>query len=85
MEAASSGAKGDRVTVCVHPAALRAFPRTGTPGSNQIPAELTRAVEKPNGVRLEFAQGFAVEMPGVLDRSARAWLVEFPSGAMKVL
>src|SRR5438477_401124 len=39
--------KGDRVTVCVRPERLAALARNGRPGANQIPAQLERAVEKP--------------------------------------
>ena len=37
--------------------------RNGRPGPNQIPAELKRAIEKPQWMRLEFAGGIAVDLP----------------------
>src|SRR5215470_2744513 len=47
--------KGDRVTVCVRPEQLKASGRNGRPGRNQIPADLQRVAETPQGMRLEFS------------------------------
>src|SRR5207253_10222763 len=55
---------GDRVHVAMRPDALRAMPRSGRLGPNQIPAELLRVIEKPHAIRLEFAGDMAVEVPG---------------------
>ena len=85
ISAATSRQRGEEVTICVHPDALLAFPRTAAPGPNQIPAELVRAVQKPKGVRLEFAPGFAVDVAGPADTGIRDWLIEFPPVALKVL
>ncbi|HML17744.1 MAG TPA: ABC transporter ATP-binding protein [Bryobacteraceae bacterium] len=80
--------KGDRVTICVRPEQLKALPRDGRPGPNQIPAELKRAVEKSQSVRLEFSGGIDVEMPRAeyeLQRDTQQWAVEFPRDSLRVL
>jgi hypothetical protein len=62
--------------------------RNGKPGRNQIPAELSRAVEKPQGMRLEFAGGISVDLPRAEfenQRENRDWVVEFPSDGLRVL
>jgi molybdate transport system ATP-binding protein len=77
---------GDRVTLCVRPDSLRAVPREASPRPNQVPLDLIRTVEKPGGVRLEFAAGVAVEMPRAdYDPTVRAWVVEFPESSIRVL
>lgn len=79
---------GDRVHVCVAPPQLHALPREGKPAHNQMPAQLLRAVEMPQCVRLEFAGDLAVEMPRPewdRARHAKEWVVEFPPGALRVL
>lgn len=77
---------GDRVTLCVRAGALRAVPRDGAPRSNQVPLELVRAIDTAVGTRLEFAPGVAVEMRRAdYDPSVRAWLVEFPADAIRVV
>jgi molybdate transport system ATP-binding protein len=80
--------KGDRVTVCIRPDQLTALPRNGKPGANQIPSSLERTIEQPQGVRLEFAGPIAVIMSkGEFERQkdARDWVIEFPSGSLRVL
>ncbi len=80
--------KGDRVTVCVRPEMLAARERNGRPGANQIPAQLERTVEKPQGMRLEFAGGIAVELARPeyeRIRDAKEWLIEFPRESLRVL
>ena len=80
--------KGDRVTVCVRPELLKAFAKNGKPGRNQIPAELTRVVEKPHGMRLEFAGGIVVDLPRAdyeREIDVREWVVEFPGEELRVL
>ncbi len=80
--------KGDRVTVCIRPEQLKALPRNGRPGPNQIPAALERAVEKPTHVRLEFSGGIAVDLPRAafeLQRETRDWVVEFPAPLLRAL
>ncbi len=79
---------GDRVTVCVRAEQLRATARNGRPGPNQVPAELERAVEKPQWMHLEFAGGIAVDVPHAAYRElreTREWVVEFPREALRVL
>ena len=85
--------KGDRVTLCVRPEQLSAAAREGKPGPNQIPAELARVVERPHGLRLEFTSpalsgGVRVSISrGDYERlkDTRAWVVEFPSEALRVV
>jgi molybdate transport system ATP-binding protein len=80
--------KGDRVTMCVRPEQLVVSARLGRPGPNQIPAELKRAVEKPQWMRLEFEGGIIADI-GRAEferlRDNKAWLVEFPAAALRVL
>jgi molybdate transport system ATP-binding protein len=80
--------KGDRVTLCVRPEQIAALPRNGRPGANQIPAVLARTVEKPQGVRLEFAGGIAVDLPRAEYerlRETREWVIEFPASSLRAL
>jgi molybdate transport system ATP-binding protein len=80
--------KGDRVTVCVRPERLSALARNGRPAANQIPAQLERAVEKPQGMRLEFSGGIAVDL-ALSDyervRDTKEWVIEFPRESLRVL
>jgi molybdate transport system ATP-binding protein len=80
--------KGDRVTVCVRPERLTALARNGRPGANQIPAQLERAVERPQWMRLEFAGGIAVDLARPdyeLVRDTKDWVIEFPRESLRVL
>ncbi|HUA82919.1 MAG TPA: ABC transporter ATP-binding protein [Bryobacteraceae bacterium] len=80
--------KGDRVTVCVRPEQLRALPRNGRPGANQVAVELKRAIERPRGVRLEFSGGIAVDLSRAdyeAQRENKDWLIEFPGDSLRVL
>jgi len=80
--------KGDRVTICVRPEQVRALPRNGPPGPNQIPAVLERATEKPQLVRLEFAGNIFVDLPKTeYERQLenREWVIEFPSASLRAL
>ena len=78
--------KGDRVTVCVRPEQLKASGRNGKPGRNQVPAELSRVVEKPQGMRLEFSGGISVDLPRAeFERDTRDWVIEFPVDQLRVL
>jgi molybdate transport system ATP-binding protein len=80
--------KGDRVTMCVRPEQLVVSARLGRPGPNQIPAELKRAVEKPQWMRLEFEGGIVADIGRAefeRQRDNKAWLVEFPAAALRVL
>jgi ABC-type Fe3+/spermidine/putrescine transport system ATPase subunit len=80
--------KGDRVTLCVRPEQLIVSARLGRPGPNQIAATLARAVDKPQGMRLDFEGGIIAEM-GRADfdrlRENKDWLIEFPAAALRVL
>ena len=80
--------KGDRVTICVRPERLTAHARNGRPGPNQIPAQLERAVEKPQWMRLEFAGGIAVDLARPdyeRVRDTKDWVIEFPRESLRVL
>ena len=80
--------KGDRVTVCVRPEQLTVLARNGRPGANQIPAQLERAVEKPQWMRLEFAGGISVDLARPeyeRVRDTKDWLIEFPRESLRVL
>ena len=80
--------KGDQVTVCVRPDQLLAIARNGRPGPNQIPADLNRAVERSQSMRLEFDRGITVELSRVeyeRQRDNPQWLIEFPSTTLRVL
>src|SRR5271156_2986100 len=54
--------KGDRVIMCVRPEQLVVSARLGKPGLNQIPAVLSRVVEKAQFMRLEFESGVAANL-----------------------
>jgi molybdate transport system ATP-binding protein len=71
---------GDHVSICVRPNALRALPRAGAPGPNEVPVSLLRVIDKADVVRLEFEHDIAVEMRrGEYDPHARDWVVQFPT------
>ncbi|MEQ1946321.1 MAG: hypothetical protein ABL995_03985, partial [Bryobacteraceae bacterium] len=86
--------KGDRVTLCVRPEQLKVAARMGKPEVNQIPAELHRVVERPHGLRLELTSpaflGTTIRVnvsrsEYERQRENKEWLVEFPSGALRVV
>lgn len=80
--------RGDRVWLCVRPEQLSVAGRDARPAPNQIPAQLERAVELPQSVRLEFAGGLAVEISRAefeQQKHNKEWLVEFPAQALRVL
>lgn len=80
--------KGDRVWLCVRPEELRAAPRNGKPGFNQLPVLLERASPRPGAMRLYF-QGQLVadvtrpEYDG--NKHVKEWILEFPSTTLRVL
>lgn len=79
---------GDHVWLCVRPDQLRAAPKEGKPGPNQLPAALQRVIDRPDGLRLEFSVDVAVEMPRAQfngSERAKDWLIEFPPAALRVL
>jgi len=80
--------RGDRVWLFIRPEQLKAVPRDGNPGANQLSASLVRATERAQYVRLEFASGVAVHTPWQdfeRHRHNKEWLIEFPSQALRVL
>jgi molybdate transport system ATP-binding protein len=80
--------KGDRVWVCARPEELRAMPRTGRPGPNQLAVDLDRATPRPGGMRLQFAGEIAADVSRTeYDRARhnKEWIVEFPSAELRVL
>jgi hypothetical protein len=80
--------KGDHVTVCVRPDQLRAIARNGRPGPNQIPAGLTRTVERSQSMRLEFEGGIAVDLSRLeydRQRDNQQWVIEFPTDKLRVV
>jgi len=80
--------RGDRVTLCVRPEELRAVPRDGKPGPNQVPAKLIRFSERPQGVRLEFEGDIAASLPRAefeTQRHNKEWVIEFPAHRLRVL
>ena len=79
---------GDHVWMCVRPDQLRAIPKDGKPAQNQIPAALNHIVERPTGVRLEFENDIAVDMPRIEYEKyerVREWTIQFPADAMRVV
>jgi ABC-type sulfate/molybdate transport systems ATPase subunit len=80
--------KGDRVTVCIRPDQLKVSRSNGHPGVNQVSLQLKRAIEKPQWMRLEFAEGITVDLPHPeyeRQRDNTEWMVEFPVNALRVL
>ncbi len=80
--------KGDRVTLCVRPEELKVFERIGTPGTNQMPLELKRVIERPQWMRLEFSGGILVDIPRSeyeMHRDHQEWMIEFPANSLRVL
>lgn len=79
---------GDTVWVCVRRDEALAMPRLGKPGPNQMPVTLERVIDRPDRLRLEFADDLAVEMPHAeFNGSERVkdWLIEFPPASLRVL
>jgi molybdate transport system ATP-binding protein len=80
--------RGDRVWLFVRPEQLRALPRDGRPGPNQMAAELTGVAHRPRAVRLEFRGGISVEMPRVefeKNKDNEEWVIEFPPDSLGIL
>lgn len=80
--------RGDRVWACVRPDELKARARDGKPAPNQIPARLERAVETPDGMRLEFEHELTVRVERAgyeRERHHREWIIEFPPEAIRIL
>ena len=80
--------RGDRVWLFILPERLRALPRDGRPGPNQIAAELAGVAERPRTIRLEFEGGISVEMPRAefeRNKDNKDWVIEFPSDSLGIL
>ena len=78
--------KGDRVHLLVSPRQLRAEPaESRRVPVNSIPAHLERAVETPDGMRLEFAGGLQVCVASEAYYQTREWMIEFPTHGLRVL
>lgn len=78
--------KGDRVHLLATPRQLRAMPRMGKPGANQVPVRLQRVIETADGCRVEFAEGVSVEIArGPVDRNNGDWVIEFPTRGLRIL
>jgi molybdate transport system ATP-binding protein len=75
--------KGDRVWICVPNASVRAWPRNGSLGANQIAAKLARSHARPGGSLLEFEGGMFAYTTGLPHNGE--WVVEFPPSAIHVL
>jgi len=79
---------GDRVHLCVMPSRLRAARRAGRPGPREIPARLSRAVEQPSNVRLEFDNGLAVDAAPLDPQALKPgedWVIEIPPEAVRAV
>jgi len=79
---------GDQVWLCVRPDVLSVAPKDGRLRSNQLPATLLRAVEKPERVRLEFDGDIAVETSRAefeKQRAVKEWVIEFPQNSLRIL
>ena len=79
---------GDRIWLAVRPEHLKARPRDGRPGANQIPLELQRVAQRLDTAILHFAGGISVEIPkrdfGAWDHN-KEWVVEFPADRLRAL
>jgi len=79
---------GDRIWLYIRPDLVSVSPRNGRPGANQIPATLLRTVEKPERVRLEFADDVAVDVSRPefeKYNGVKEWLIEFPPASLRIL
>lgn len=80
--------KGDRVWICMRPEELRAVPRDGRPGANQIPVQLQSVTRRPGAMRLHFDRDLMADIPRTdyePHRHNKDWAVEFPSATLRVL
>jgi len=82
---------GDRVTLCLRPEHLIVMAANGRPAANYIPADLTRTIEKPHGMRLEFTAlgtSILVDLSHAefqRHRETKAWLIGFPRESVRAL
>jgi molybdate transport system ATP-binding protein len=80
--------KGDRVWLCMRPEELRAYPRNGKPGVNQVAVQLQRATPRPGAIRLQFDRALEADVSRAeyeRNRHNKDWVVEFPSSTLRVL
>jgi molybdate transport system ATP-binding protein len=78
--------KGDRVHLLINPRQLRAEPADSRRiPANSIPALLERAVETPDGMRLEFRGGLHVFVSAEAYYQTKEWIVEFPTHGLRIL
>jgi ABC-type sulfate/molybdate transport systems ATPase subunit len=78
--------KGDRVHLLVAPGQLRAEPAASRRiPANSIQGRLERAVDTPEGFRLEFAGGLQVAIPGEAYYQTKEWIIEFPTRGLRIL
>jgi ABC-type Fe3+/spermidine/putrescine transport system ATPase subunit len=80
--------KGDRVWICMRPEELKASPRDGRAGPNQVPAQLVKAARKPGAMRLHFDRNLFADVARPdyeAYRHNKDWLVEFPPAMLRVL
>jgi molybdate transport system ATP-binding protein len=80
--------RGDSVWVAIRAAAVRARRADSPPAPNVIPAELVRAAERAQSVRLEFAGPIVAELSlsqfaGLGDN--KNWLLELPGESLRVM
>jgi hypothetical protein len=70
----------------VRPRQLRAEPAESRRlPANSIPGHLERAVDTPDGMRLEFAGGLHVDVPNEAYYQTKDWIIEFPTRGMRIL
>lgn len=78
--------KGDRVHLLVMPRQLRAQPMESSRiPANSIPGRLERAVETPDGMRLEFVGGLHVLIDTGAYYQTKDWIIEFPTHGLRIL
>lgn len=71
---------GDRVWLCASAEELRIADR---PGENRIPAKLTRIIERPENIRLEFDPKITVDLSRGDYAHNTTWFIEFPPLALR--
>ena len=79
---------GDRIWIAVRPDHLKATPRDGRPGPNQLPLDLLRVSRRLDTVILRFAGEIAAEIPKrdfEAWEHSKEWVVEFPPDRLRAL
>jgi ABC-type sulfate/molybdate transport systems ATPase subunit len=80
--------RGDHVTLYADPRRIKALPSLGRAPRNHIPCTLERAIDTPDGVRLQFHNRLFAEMPRAEfqpNSLVREWWVEVPASAIRVI